>query len=257
MFNSNLLSFTEASHPSKNGGCFKGTSTVMTQTGNRKSMSDLEVGDVILTVTSDGQFQFSPVILFLDRDVSKRRQFYVIETESGTTLTVTPSHLIYADILEQDIDISTNDINNEDSFQNFEAVYASRVREGDYILLLKNGRMVPSRVASIETKIFAGVFAPLTASGNIVVDGALASCYAILENQFVSHAAFAPFRWSHTVKSWFNFDTSKDTLKSGESRTVRSSGDSLISERTEGIHWYADMLYSLAQYVMPEAILMR
>jgi hypothetical protein len=161
----------------------------MLETGNRKLISELEIGDVVLTVDADGNLQFSPVILFLDRDPTARRQFYVIETESGAALTVTPSHLIFADVRVSDgNDVDTSDV------ENFEAVFASRVREGDYILVQQNGAMKPSRIVSIETKIYSGVFAPLTSSGNVVVDGALASCYAVLENQFVSHAAFAPFR---------------------------------------------------------------
>ena len=229
----------------------------MTSTGNRKSMSDLQIGDLVLTVDPEGNFQFSPIILFLDRDPEMRRQFYLIETESGVTLTVTPSHLVYADIN----DVNSNDVNSNDvlrEVESFEAVYASRVREGDYILVQQNGQLKPSRVVSIETKIFSGVFAPLTSSGNIVVDGALASCYAILENQLVSHAAFAPFRWSHSIKSFFNFNSIQDNGDSShfdeeQSRLVRRD-DSSNSERTDGIHWYADMLYSLAQFVMPERI---
>jgi hedgehog protein len=233
---------------------------VMTSTGNRKLMSDLEIGDLVLTVDTEGNFQFSPIILFLDRDQEARRQFYVIETESGVTLTVTPSHLVYADINGNDV--NSNDVNSND-VESFEALYASKVREGDYILVQQNGQLKPSRVVSIETKIFSGVFAPLTSSGNLVVDGALASCYAILENQFVSHAAFAPFRWSHAVKSFFNFNSNKDIDEEDDSslfneeqssRLVRRS-DTSKSERTaDGIHWYADLLYSLAQFVMPERI---
>ena len=231
----------------------------MLDTGNRKSMSDLEVGDVVLTVDSDGSLQFSPVILFLDRDPEARRQFYVVETESGVTLTVTPSHLIYADVRDRDADIDgDNDVDVDGSahgFENFVAVFASRVREGDYILVHQNGRMKPSRIVSIETRIHSGVFAPLTSSGNVVVDGALASCYAVLENQLVSHLAFAPFRWANTIKAWLDF-SSKD-ISSDDDRIVRRSDDILSqseSERTSGIHWYADILYSLAQVMMPARI---
>jgi hypothetical protein len=235
-----LCHFSESAHSSKSGGCFKATSTVMTSTGQRKAMADLEVGDLVLTADSDGSLQFSPVILFLDRDPDSRRQFYAIETESGVTLTVTPSHLVYADLRNDGF--KENEISDS---ENFKAVFAGRVREGDYILVQRDGAMSPSRVTNIETKIFSGVFAPLTSSGNLVVDGALASCYAVLEDQSVSHAAFAPFRWSHAITGWLDLSSS---------RVVRS-GDSRQNEpRTIGIHWYADILYSLAQLVMPERV---
>jgi hedgehog protein len=213
----------------------------MTSSGQRKAMSELEVGNLVLTVDSDGSLQFSPVILFLDHDPEAHRQFYAIETEAGVTLTVTPSHLVYADLQN-----GSDESNNVDGLENFEAVLASRVRESDYILVQQNGVMSPSRVTNVDTKIFSGVFAPLTSSGNLVVDGALASCYAVLENQSVSHAAFAPFRWSHAIKGWLDFSSR---------RAVRSSSDSLQSgPRTTGIHWYADILYSLAQLVIPQRV---
>ena len=49
-----------------------------------------------MTVDVNGEYKFSPVILFLDRAPEESRQFYVIKTDAGHTLTLTPSHLIYS-----------------------------------------------------------------------------------------------------------------------------------------------------------------
>jgi len=87
---------SEASHPSKSGGCFSADSTVMTSDGSRLKLSQLKVGDSVLSVNSaSGELEFSPIILFLDRDPKETRQFLTIQTESGHSLTLTPTHLIY------------------------------------------------------------------------------------------------------------------------------------------------------------------
>ena len=41
---------------------------------------------------------------------------------------------------------------------------------------------------------FLGVYAPLTEEGNIVVDGILASCYAVVDHD-IAQAAMKPIRW--------------------------------------------------------------
>ena len=66
----------------------------MLESGKRQKMSNLKVGDSVLTVDASGEYKFSPVILFLDRAPEESRQFYVIQTDTGHSLTLTPSHLI-------------------------------------------------------------------------------------------------------------------------------------------------------------------
>ena len=49
------------------------------------------IGDLVLSVNSDsGELEFSPIILFLDRDPNKAHQFFIIQTESGHSMTLTP-----------------------------------------------------------------------------------------------------------------------------------------------------------------------
>ena len=43
-------------------------------------------------------------------------------------------------------------------------------------------------------KHVAGAYVPLTMEGNIMVDGALASCYAYI-NHDLAHLSMAPLRW--------------------------------------------------------------
>ena len=185
-------------------------------------MSDLRVGESVLTIDASGQYEFSPIILFLDRDPEESRQFYVIKTESGHSLTLTPSHLIYAKFGDEP----------GDDMADFEAVFAGDVREGDMVLVMDGGEsaLIPSRAVEIETKVQTGVYAPLTAKGNIVVDNVLASCYAQIDSQETAHASLAPMRllWSINMLD--------------------------SDANTNGIHWFADNLYSVAEYLIPNRL---
>jgi len=235
---------SEADRPSRSGGCFEGSSSVMLSDGSRRQMSELKVGDSVLSVDSRGNYEFSPVILFLDRAPEETRQFYVIKTASGHTLTLTPSHLIYAKIvanaLDEDEDEADEEAASSSTTADFESVYAGDVREGDYLLVKSVSGLVPSRVVSIETVVKQGVYAPLTAQGNVVVDDVLASCYAQIDSQDTAHWAFAPVRllWS------LNLMPTPET----EANSVD------VPLHHPGIHWFADRLYSIAEVVMPNRL---
>ena len=186
----------------------------MMSDGSRKRLSDLSIGDTVLSVNSaSGELEFSPVILFLDRDPRELRQFYRLLTEKGHSLTLTPEHLIYSHFAE------------DAGPAEFEAVYAKDVQEGDFVLVSNGrGQLEKARVTSVEMRVLTGVYAPLTSAGNLVVDNVVASCYAVVDSQNIAHAAFAPLRW------WSHIST---------------------NEITNGIHWYARALYSIAEVVMP------
>lgn len=174
----------------------------------------MQIGDEVLAVNGQGDLEFSPVMLFLDRDPNESRQFFVLKTEAGHALTLTPSHLIYAKTEAA-----------EAAEADFEAVYAKDVREGDFVLVQSSrGDLVPSRVSAVEMRALTGVFAPLTSAGNVVVDNVVASCYAVVDSHSVAHAAFGPLRL--LTRLW-------------------------PQRESHGVHWYANALYSLAEVVMP------
>ena len=191
----------------------------MTSRGTKKRLSDLQIGDEVVVVdTATGDLSFSPVITFLDRDPKEKRQFYVITTETGQKLTLTPTHLVYS--------TSGNEV-IEDDLTSFEAVYAKDIQEGDLLLVqTSRGQVRPARVSTVEMRVLTGVYAPLTSMGNLVVDNIVASCYAVVDSQWVAHTAFAPLRLLNSI--W-------------------PQNNKVI----EGVHWYANSLYSLAEYVMP------
>ena len=252
----NLSPLSENTNPGKGGGCFVGSSTVITSSGERKRLSDLAVGDSVLASDGDGGLHFSPVLLFLDRDPDEWRRFVEIRTESGHTLTLTPSHLLYArdgssDSVEDSSRKSRAGSSNsiEDAppaeYSDFDVLYAREIDEGMHVLVLdgRTGRARPSRVVSVEAAAWRGVYAPLTAAGNLVVDGVLASCYALVDSQAVAHAAFAPVRWWEGAKQSFN--------SIGESTPKVLAGDSKPKEQFVGVHWYAKWLYGLGELLLP------
>ena len=202
----------------------------MSSDGSRLKLSELKIGDSVLSVNSvSGELEFSPIILFLDRDPNEARQFFTIQTESGHSLTLTPTHLIYT---------SSGEVNNPKSLN---TVYAKDVREGDFILVHDgHGLLKAVRVIDVGVTVATGVYAPLTAAGNIVVDNVVASCYAVIDSQNIAHAAFAPLRWWSYVSDPFGASAMSSKEVSNE-----------IDSKDAGIHWYAKALYSLAEIVLP------
>ena len=163
--------------------CFAPDSTTVTNDPAVpiKSMQDLRVGDHVLATNARGELVYSPVIAFLDKDVSKKGSFVKVQSEDGHTLMLTPYHLIFR--------------NNSEK-----PVFASHLQPGDHVYTLdsESQTMQISKVTAVETAVSStasGVYGPMTEEGTIVVDGILASCYALVEDQQLIHGAFAPLRY--------------------------------------------------------------
>lgn len=191
---------------------------MLTSLGVQRRISDLQVGESVLSMDAAGNAVFSEVLLFMDRDATMRREFVKLETDGGAFVTVTPAHLLMVWIS----DISTT-----------KYTFADQVEEGHYLLVNVNGTLVPRRVIRISAELHTGVYAPLTAAGTIVVNSVTASCYALVDSQSVAHWSFMPIRAASTVRHWFN------------SNIVPT-----ITHQT-GIHWYAKALYSIKDYFLP------
>ena len=222
----------------------------------------VRAGDSVQVMREDGSLAFSPVLLFLHRDPSVSRSFLRLTTASGTTLTLTPSHLIF--LLEGNlVPISTPTV--EDALQYGGVVLAGRVETGDFLLVAGEGSVKLEEVVSVSQHADAGVFAPLTAEGTVVVDGVVASCYAVIDSQAIAHWAFLP------VRVYINLREAVLTMLRSVGglapapvhRTSNSTADSVRWREGEGvtnslregdavhIHWYPRMLYTLASWILP------
>ncbi|XP_013139051.1 PREDICTED: desert hedgehog protein B, partial [Papilio polytes] len=189
-------------------GCFPSGAIVYTESGPR-DIDSLKKGDRVLAAADDGKMIYSEVLTFIDRDPNATRQFMEITAENGVTITTTPSHLLLLAAAD-----------------GWRESFAVNIKLGDVLLTRGTGSVMrPSRVVHTKMVKRRGVFAPLTKAGTIIVDDALASCYALVSSHSLAHAAMAPLRW---MASW-----------------------SKSEEMPRGVHWYANALYSFGDYVLP------
>lgn len=220
--NSSSLSFAfllDSSQASHSSGCFSSDSTVETETGEIRRLSQLKVGERIMSVNSNGEIVFSEVIMFLDRDVNQTREFVQIKTNSGATIRTTPAHLLPVWKPHQ----------HETKY-----LYADQVEENDFLLVNVNSNLEPQRVTEVKAVLSRGFIAPLTREGTVVVDSVAASCYALINSQSLAHISFMPFRTMKTISNWLG----------GPSPPKPSTQN--------GINWYAKTLYNIKDYVLPK-----
>uniref|UniRef100_A0A1A8QDT8 Hedgehog protein n=2 Tax=Nothobranchius rachovii TaxID=451742 RepID=A0A1A8QDT8_9TELE len=208
----------ENSVAAKSGGCFPGSSTVSLQDGTKKAVRDLQPGDRVRAADSEGNPVYTDFIMFIDRDSSTRRTFYVIETETGQKIRLTAAHLIFT--------------GSERNSTQMSAVFASQVRPGQQVFAWDGERLAAVAVKRIYTQEHVGSFAPVTAQGTVMVDQVLASCYAVIEDHQLAHWALAPVRITHRVSSLLF--------------SSRPQG----SAQKDGLHWYSKVLYQLGTWLL-------
>lgn len=256
---------SESSQAARSGGCFPGHSVVRTPDGPLP-LSELRVGDSVLARdSSTGTLVFSEVLMFIDRDPEEKRQFLRVRTAGNRTLTLTPTHLVPV-VQQRQRHRPAQDSNLvEDAVEGVQGEevvteFAERVRVGDRVLVpgatrhdrhggatataaeVAAGDAVLDTVVDVQLVLESGVFAPLTRAGTVVVDDVVASCYAVVDSQRLAHWAFGPLR------VWFNLKEAVQRL----GRMMLLSGKAgKAPPPPQGIHWYADALYSLARSTLP------
>ncbi|XP_035533635.1 indian hedgehog B protein-like [Morone saxatilis] len=211
----------------KSGGCFPGEASVRLEGGGQKSISDLRPGErVLASVGTDGsgELVYSEVLVFLDRDPGTWKLFYTLQTEAGARLSLTAAHLVFV----SEGNCSEGAVPARGALR---TVYASEAQPGQCVLVSEGeagqkhseGRL--SRITQVSVRESRGAFAPLTQQGTLVVDGVVASCYAVVEQHSLAHWAFSPLRLIH---SW-----------------TGSAGS-----HSDGIHWYSRLLHWLGRMLL-------
>ncbi|VDI48924.1 sonic hedgehog protein-like [Mytilus edulis] len=216
---------SESSAANNIGGCFSGESSIQSETRGYVQMKDLHTGEKVLSKTVDGVPVFSEVIMFLDKNSQKQATFIHIETEDHFSLEITDKHLIY--------------VSKTNYSDDFSSAYAEEVQVGQFVLVSNStNNFIPSKVVALTKKTSSGVYAPLTIEGNIVVDGVLTSCYGVMNNEVIAHAAFAPVRAVHWILQYISYPYAIDI-------------------GSEGVHWYADALYNIGTQLFDKSVLYR
>jgi len=111
-------------------------------------------------------------------------------------------------------------------------IAARDIRVGDKVYHEKDGRAIVSHVTSIKQVTMRGLFAPFTMHGVLFVDGVATSCYAVLRNHTVFHAAMAPVRLLSRLLPF-------------TARLAHAHGGIFL----RGAHGYVDFLSILAPFV--------
>lgn len=156
--------------------CFPGEATVQTPSGP-KAMRELRIGDQIQAVGREG-LGYSAVRSFHHADGEKTGRYLSLTTNSGHRLRVSATHLVY----------SPPDCADEAVTAGGVFRFAARLRLGDCLLVRgPDGSLHQANVTEISVVEEAGVFAPITECGTLLVDGVLASSYASLESQRLLH----------------------------------------------------------------------
>ncbi|RZC40304.1 Hint and/or PT-HINT domain containing protein [Asbolus verrucosus] len=224
----------ESSQAGKYGGCFSGDSTVLTSTGQRRKLSEVQVGERILAEDpSTKEMVFSEVLLFLHYDPYQKREFLQITLSKGQVLTVTPNHLVVSGKLTDS-----------------RTVYAKKLKIGDTLRVSdSNNRLKEDEIVQVKPVLRTGVFAPLTTVGTLVVNDVLASCYATVDDQSLAHWAFSPIRLAFNVReSFYRLWTIISKPMVGWSDV---SAKAAPAKPQVGVFWYAKVLYATADYLLP------
>lgn len=195
-------------------------------------MSDVVVGDRVLSMNDKGEAIYSEVILFMDRNLDMAQEFVQLTTETGAELIVTPAHLVMV-------------WNTHKQLTDY--VFADRVEEGDQVFVLDHtGFLRPQKVVALKAVLRVGVVAPLTREGTIIVNSVAASCYAIVNSQTLAHWSLAPMRMWSALKERFSPSSSSSAPSMGRC-------SSQTAELQNGVHWYANALYSVKDYILPKS----
>ena len=153
--------------------CFSEVSSVHVFGKGSVDMKNLQVGDRIFTGET-----YQPVYAFAHRDTTTETDFVQIQMDQRNTLEATGGHLVYVDGKSGPVRVDSIEV-------------------GDVL----QGAVV-TKIGSVQR---AGLYAPLTLDGKLIVDGAKASNYVSLEQvdghallrhniQFFSHLGISPFR---------------------------------------------------------------
>lgn len=180
--------------------CFPGDAAVQVSSRGRVPLEDLREGDEVLVERRAGELVYEPVLGFLHAVSGKpsANNAYLTVTHSLGELRLSATHMVFvadagmsgrSDKLAAELEVGDN-------------VFAVALGSSDTI--------APSKVLAIRHDAGShGMYAPLTPSGSVVVDGVVASNYAAPPTDAplshgAAHEVFFPVRIYSKLRSWLS-----------------------------------------------------
>ncbi len=156
---------------------------------------------------------YSPFVAYLHADSKADAMFVSVHVDGlSSPLLLTPEHMLFH---------ATSELGA------LEAVRSDAIAVGDYVSVTSSNTTTRARVTTVGRTWQRGFVAPLTESGQIAVDGVVASCYADVTGHThdVAHTAMKPLVW---------------LTRMFPALARQSAGHS-------DIHWYAQVLVRLVR----------
>jgi len=160
--------------------CFDGHAVVHTPDKDVRMRDLLPHTEVLAYDAVTGRLFFDRVYTFLHTDARPWSRRMLRLCTNVTCIMLSDDHVVFRN----------NDL---------EPQFAHRLRPGDAVHVTQDGHHLQIQSITNVTAVrsTAGLFAPATYSGTIVVNRVLASVYAATEWQAAAHRALAPLRWYH------------------------------------------------------------
>lgn len=180
-----------ASYFSGGSSCFPGNATVDEQQKGRLRIRDVQVGDTIAVPGGDP----SRVVALLHADPDIVALYLVIQYGSSR-LVISPEHLLW-------VSAKSKSPSEHAAGSSWSWRAAQDVRVGD---ALESSGGEPVTVQFVHRLCMCGAFAPLTESGQLLVNGIRCSCYSppsvLRVRHELCHSAMMPLRALDAAKVW-------------------------------------------------------
>lgn len=197
----------------RDNNCFPANAQVTSKSRGTILMSQLKVGDKILTSQCKNVLKFEDVFFLAHASGNQITNYTQIQTEMGKKIYISANHLMQVDCRNK-------------------LLPSCRVNVGDKIFVKLGNNIVLDTVVSKSTVSLKGAYCPYTNNGTIIVNDVLASCFTSSVRPCWMQTMLQPLRLIyastplHMYKTFFN----KKTME-----ILSSSGRKLIkiTERAE------------------------
>ena len=159
--------------------CFASTELVMLESGDNLPMSEVQMGDRILTVNAMGEKVFSDVVYLPHGRNEEHATFAQISTESGRDLQMTLNHMLPAGAC---------------ALSTLPLIAVSQVKKGDCVQTI-NGREQLVSVRTIEGK---GIYTVIAMEELLVVNGIVATPYGGI-NPTLANIYYNLYRLAYSI----------------------------------------------------------